>query len=335
MLKQKTPLPATKRTETDLDKYFTYLVSHVTRTPDVQPIATISPDQSAQKTWTTPQVTILAILATLTLVALWCFGTPVLTLLFALVTILYVALLCLSAAWMIAVARAQPSTPFDESIIADLAKAPWPAYTILCPLYHEKAVVSQFVNAMKALDYPADCLQVLFLTEEDDTETRDALRAMTLPAGYEIVTVPQGTPKTKPRACNYGLQQATGEYVVIFDAEDVPDPLQLKKAVLAFASNPVNVACVQARLNFYNSNQSLLCKFFSIEYGLWFDLILPGLQRLGFSLPLGGTSNHFRIAALKALGGWDSYNVTEDCDLGLKLAKYNFKTIMLDSTTYE
>ncbi len=126
--------------------------------------------------------------------------------------------------------------PFDEEIIHDLSNAPWPSYTILCPLYREKAVVPQFVDAMKALDYPSDCLQVLFLTEEDDEETRKAILALNLPAHFQVVTVPQGTPKTKPRACNYGLQQATGEYVVIFDAEDIPDPLQLKKAVLTFAS---------------------------------------------------------------------------------------------------
>ncbi len=333
MLKNRTPLPATKHAETDTDKYFSYLVNHVTRTPDIQPIATISPNQSARQTWTTPQITILAILATFTIVALWCFGIAVLTLIFALVTVLYVALLVLATSWVLAVARATPETPFDGSLIADLSKAPWPAYTVLCPLYHEKNIVPQFVKAMQTLDYPSDCLQVLFLTEQDDTETRAAIRTMNLPENFEVVIVPQGTPKTKPRACNYGLTKATGEYVVIFDAEDVPDPLQLKKAVLTFASNAVNVACVQARLNFYNPAQNILTRWFTIEYSLWFDLILPGLQRLGFSLPLGGTSNHFRIAALKALGGWDSYNVTEDADLGLKLSRYGFRTIMLDSTT--
>jgi cellulose synthase/poly-beta-1,6-N-acetylglucosamine synthase-like glycosyltransferase len=331
----KTPLPATRHNETDTDKFFTYLASHVTRSPSVQPIATISQDQSARRTWTTPQITVLCILATMTIIALWTFGIVILTAIFAAVTVLYVALLCLSASWMIALARATPSTPFNKKIIHDLADAPWPSYTILCPLYREKAVVPQFVNAMKALDYPSDCLQVLFLTEEDDEETREAILALKLPTHFQVVTVPQGTPKTKPRACNYGLQQATGEYVVIFDAEDIPDPLQLKKAVLTFASTNVNVACLQAKLNFYNPVQNLLTRFFTIEYSLWFDLILSGLQRLGFSLPLGGTSNHFRISALKALGGWDAFNVTEDCDLGLKLAKYGFRTIMLDSTTYE
>src|ERR1019366_1029376 len=284
----KTPLPSTKQNETDTDKFFAYLASHLTRSANVQPIATISPDQSARRTWTTPQITILCILATMTLIALWTFGIVILTAIFSAVTVLYMTLLVLSTAWMTAVSRAVPATPFNDKIIHELSNAPWPRYTVLCPLYREKAIVPQFVSAMQQLDYPSDCLQVLFLTEQDDEETRRAILALNLPSHFQVLTVPQGTPKTKPRACNYGLQHATGDYVVIFDAEDIPDPLQLKKAILTFASTDVNVACVQARLNFYNPIQNLLTRWFTIEYSLWFDLVLPGLQRLGFSLPLGG-----------------------------------------------
>ncbi|HLZ62729.1 MAG TPA: glycosyltransferase family 2 protein [Ktedonosporobacter sp.] len=74
---------------------------------------------------------------------------------------------------------------------------------------------------------------------------------------------------------------------------------------------------------------------FTAEYSSWFDLLLPGLQHLGFSLPLGGTSNHFRAEVLRALGGWDAFNVTEDCELGLRLSPYKMETVILDSTTYE
>jgi hypothetical protein len=129
--------------------------------------------------------------------------------------------------------------------------------------------------------------------------------------------------------------QATGQYVVIYDAEDVPEPLQLKKAVLTFANHGSNLACVQAKLNFYNPEQNLLTRWFTAEYSLWFDLILPGLQRTGLSIPLGGTSNHFQIQTLRALGAWDAFNVTEDCDLGLRLARYHFETVILNSVTFE
>jgi hypothetical protein len=188
---------------------------------------------------------------------------------------------------------------------------------------------------MKALDYPSDKLQILFLTEEDDLETRAAIRAMKLPAHFSIVTVPTGYPRTKPRACNYGLTEATGYYTVIYDAEDKPDPLQLKKAILTFAKHDESLACVQARLNFYNPRQNLLTRWFTAEYSQWFDMMLPGLQRTRLVIPLGGTSNHFVTQTLRALGGWDAFNVTEDCDLGLRMAHFGLKTVILRSTTYE
>jgi cellulose synthase/poly-beta-1,6-N-acetylglucosamine synthase-like glycosyltransferase len=223
----------------------------------------------------------------------------------------------------------------NEAVVKELSQADWPRYTVLCPLYREAAVVPQFVRAMEALDYPDDKLQILFLIEDHDSETRDAIRAMNLPGHFKIVTVPPGEPRTKPRACNFGLLRATGDYVVIYDAEDIPDPLQLKKAVLTFANNGTDLACVQAKLNFYNAEQNLLTRLFTAEYSTWFDLTLPGLQQAQLALPLGGTSNHFRTATLGTLGAWDAFNVTEDCDLGLRLSHYGLKTAVLDSTTYE
>lgn len=211
----------------------------------------------------------------------------------------------------------------------------WPTYTVLCPMYRETAVLPQFVAAITKLDYPVESLQVLLLLEEDDHDTIDFARGMDLPGSFEIVVVPDSQPKTKPKACNYGLQVARGDYVVIFDAEDVPEPDQLKKAVLAFAELPGAVACLQAPLNFYNPRQNVLTRLFTAEYSLWFDLMLVGLQRLRGPIPLGGTSNHFRLEVLRRLGGWDPYNVTEDADLGIRLYKQGFRTGMLASTTYE
>jgi cellulose synthase/poly-beta-1,6-N-acetylglucosamine synthase-like glycosyltransferase len=233
--------------------------------------------------------------------------------------------------------RGNSGEKIDEDIIRALDQIgiEWPSYTILCPLYKETAVVPQFVEAIKALEYPEKKLQVLLLTEEKDEETRAALYHTQLPAYFSILTVPEGEPQTKPRACNFGLMQARGQFVVIFDAEDKPEPYQLKKAVLTFANHGAELACVQAKLNYYNPDQNLLTRWFTAEYSTWFDILLPGLQRVGFSLPLGGTSNHFRTEVLRALGGWDAFNVTEDCDLGLRISQYGLKTAVLDSTTYE
>jgi cellulose synthase/poly-beta-1,6-N-acetylglucosamine synthase-like glycosyltransferase/glycosyltransferase involved in cell wall biosynthesis len=211
----------------------------------------------------------------------------------------------------------------------------WPTYTILCPLYREANVIRQFIDSMSTLDYPKDKLQVLLLLEEDDILTIDRAKEVSLPPFFEIVIVPHSLPKTKPKALNYGLKLARGEYLAVYDAEDKPEPTQLKKAVLAFERVSLKTVCIQAKLNFYNPRQNLLTRFFTAEYSVWFDLILTGLQSINAPIPLGGTSNHFRTTEIKKLKGWDSFNVTEDCDLGIRLARHGYQTAIINSTTYE
>lgn len=210
-----------------------------------------------------------------------------------------------------------------------------PLYTILCPLYKEWTVLDQFLGAMSRLDYPNNKLQILLLFEQDDIKTMAAAGERKLPSFFEIVIVPDSKPKTKPKALNYGLRLTRGEYCVVYDAEDIPDPLQLKKAILAFAKSGPRTACIQAKLNFFNSTQNLLTRLFTAEYYLWFDLILPGLQDFSGPIPLGGTSNHFKKSYLIDAGGWDAFNVAEDCDLGIRLDKKGFTTKILDSITLE
>lgn len=210
-----------------------------------------------------------------------------------------------------------------------------PTYTILVPLYRESDVLPRLVASLDALDYPRTKLEVLLLAEEDDTETIEAIEAMALAPHFKLVVVPDSEPKTKPKACNFGLTQANGRYVVIYDAEDQPDPDQLKKVIAGFERTDQGVVCIQCKLNYYNTDQNFLTRFFSTEYALWFDLLLPGLDASGAPIPLGGTSNHFDRDVLLEIGGWDPFNVTEDADLGMRLHKDGYKTAMLDSTTLE
>ena len=290
---------------------------------------------SALRTFTGPQFLVLCVIGLLWLIGLYEFQLRMLSVVVTTVTVMYTALLLLNLVLVVRSFRSSPEEHIDDEVVHALQYAEWPMYTILCPLYREAAVVPQFVKSMQALDYPTNKLQILFLTEENDSETRNAIRDLALPAHFKIIVVPDGQPRTKPRACNYGLLYTEGSYAVIYDAEDTPDPLQLKKAVLTFANHGTNVACVQAKLNFYNSRQNLLTRWFTAEYSTWFDVVLPSLQLARFSLPLGGTSNHFRVDMLRALGAWDAYNVTEDCDLGLRLKRYKLETVILDSTTLE
>ena len=229
----------------------------------------------------------------------------------------------------------EPEINVPSQAITKVSEDAWPRYSILCPLYKEWAVLPQFVKAMSALDYPKDKLQVMLLIEEDDTESQEKIAAMNLPYYFDVVVVPDSKPKTKPKALNYGISRVTGEYVVIYDAEDVPDPLQLKRAVLAFKDADKSIICIQAKLNFYNPDQNLLTRMFTIEYSLWFNLVLTGLQSIHAPIPLGGTSNHFRTADIITLRKWDPFNVTEDADLGMRLMKKGFRTALINSTTME
>lgn len=212
---------------------------------------------------------------------------------------------------------------------------PWPMYSILVPLYQEPETLRRIVRELREMDYPADRKDVQLLLEADDASTLEAARAIELPPGFRITVVPHSFPRTKPKACNVGLHQARGDYLVVYDAEDRPEPDQLKKAVMAFEASPPRVVCVQSFLNYYNPRQNVLTRWFAAEYSAWFDMQLPGLAALRAVIPLGGTSNHFITAALRSLHGWDAYNVTEDCDLGVRLSRTGHETRMVATTTWE
>lgn len=222
----------------------------------------------------------------------------------------------------------------SDAAIEKLNDADLPVYTILCPLYREAHVIPHFLEAIDKIDWPKDKLDVILLLEEDDPQAKFVVDANS-PSYVRAVIVPHSMPKTKPKACNYGLSIARGEYLVIFDAEDIPDPDQLKKAYTVFQKQPREIICLQAKLNYYNPHHNLLTRFFTAEYSLWFDLTLPGYQSLNTSLPLGGTSNHFRTEDLRTLEGWDPFNVTEDADLGVRLFRKGYRTAIIDSTTLE
>ncbi|MCW2273259.1 glycosyltransferase [Rhodoblastus acidophilus] len=216
-----------------------------------------------------------------------------------------------------------------------LRDAELPTYTIIAPMRREAAVAAQFVAALRALDYPAAKLDIKFVIEEDDAETFAALHQAGLAPYMEVVVAPAGAPRTKPRALNVALPLARGELLTIFDAEDRPEPLQLRIAAERFAVSPPNVACLQARIAIDNGHESWLAYFFSISYAALFDVINPGLGELGLPMPLGGTSNHFRTALLRRMIGWDAWNVTEDADLGLRFARFGYEVHAIDAATYE
>ncbi|ORB25266.1 glycosyltransferase [Mycolicibacterium parafortuitum] len=210
-----------------------------------------------------------------------------------------------------------------------------PMYTVLVPAYDEPEVVANLIAAMKNLEYPADKLQVLLLLEADDAATIAAARATAESEAITILLVPPAEPRTKPKACNFGLFYATGDIVTIYDAEDLPESLQLRRVAVAFDRLSDDVACVQAELAYHNGRQNVLTGWFTAEYALWFGFLLPGFMRRNSPIPLGGTSNHLRRSILDEIGSWDPFNVTEDADLGVRIAASGYRTAIIDSRTME
>jgi len=225
--------------------------------------------------------------------------------------------------------RTDPAGPAAAVPDADL-----PSYTILVPAYQEQDVIGGMVRCLDQLDYPKDRLEALILVERRDTATKQAIADADPAPFIRIVEIPPGTPQTKPRSANAGLLLAKGDLIVIYDAEDRPDPGQLRTVAAQFAAADDSLACVQAKLMVANAGQSFITRQFALEYCLRYELTLPGLARLGLPIPLGGTSNHFRTRVLRELGGWDAWNVTEDADLGMRCSALGYRVEVADSHTY-
>lgn len=258
-----------------------------------------------------------------------------LLILFSLIVILYFADLLFNVLLIFRSLITNPEVIVSDKEIQNLVEEELPLITILCPLYKEESILPQFIQAMSSFDYPKNKLQVLLLLEEDDKGTIEVAKKLSPPAFVTTLLVPNSLPRTKPKALNWGLGHAKGEYLVIYDAEDIPEKDQLKKAIVAFDRLGKDVFCLQAKLNFYNPKQNILTRLFTTEYSLWFDLILTGLYSIGAPIPLGGTSNFFRTKDISDVEGWDAFNVCEDCDLGLRLYKRGHNTALFNSTTHE
>ncbi|KUF12150.1 glycosyl transferase [Pseudoponticoccus marisrubri] len=228
---------------------------------------------------------------------------------------------------------ATPNRPPDRAAVT-LPRSP-PRVTILVPLFREAEIATTLVTRLSRVTYPRTLLEVILVLEAEDAVTRAALARTELPPWMRVVVVPPGPVTTKPRALNYALCFALGDIVGIYDAEDSPAPDQIDRVVARFAEAPADLGCLQGILDFYNPRANWLSRCFAIEYASWFRILLPGLVRLGFAIPLGGTTVFFRREALEDCCGWDAHNVTEDADLGLWLARAGWRTEMLPTVTRE
>lgn len=226
----------------------------------------------------------------------------------------------------------------DESIAIAarlLSDDELPVFTVLVPMFREPEMLPVLARSLRQLDYPLGKLDIKLVLEAGDHETIAVASKLGLEGVFEIIRVPPSQPQTKPKACNFALQFARGEFLVIYDAEDRPEPDQLRKVVATFRQSSPNTACLQCRLSYFNAEENWLTRMFTLDYALWFDQMLPGLERLNVPIPLGGTSNHFKIDVLRELHAWDPFNVTEDADLGVRLTQKGYRVGVVDSTTFE
>ena len=297
-------------------------------------LASTRPGESARRLVTRAQGAVIAAGLAILAAAAWRWPFAAFISFNIFVTLYFISAI-LFRIWLFAIGRNIPVETPPSGIRRRLADAQLPVVTILLPLYRDAAALPTLAQAIDRLDYPAHKKDVKLLLEADDAETLAEAERLCLDRRYETVVIPTRGPRTKPKACNYGLYLARGELIVIYDAEDLPDPGQLRTAAERFAEGDSTLACVQARLNYYNREENWLTRLFTLEYSLWFDWLLPALQRIGAPIPLGGTSNFFRTDILAEIGGWDPYNVTEDADLGLRLARLGYRVEVMNSTTFE
>jgi len=249
--------------------------------------------------------------------------------------VLTLALATLFIAWL-GFRVAAAAVPLEEPEVPQpLPDSALPIYTVICALYREAASVGELLAAIERLEYPREKLDVIIALEADDTETRAVIEARNNRLQFTLITVPSVGPRTKPKALNTALPFAHGTFTVIYDAEDRPEPDQLHRALQAFERDGDGLACVQAQLTIDNTADGWLARLFTAEYAAQFDVFLPGVATMRLPLPLGGSSNHFRTAILREVGAWDSFNVTEDADLGMRLARFGYRAGMIASTTCE
>lgn len=329
------PIEQVLATPEEMETFWSRVYESEMMSISTEKLAKEQPHNSASVTFTTPQLIVLSATVIAAAVGMFWDWMATAIILNVIIQAFYITMTAFRFIIILYGSTKGAQYRYTPEQIAEISERDLPVFTILVPMYKESEVIPNLLNNLEKLDYPKSKLDVRLLIEQDDVEARHLLSTMDLPAYYTVLVVPDNLPKTKPKACNFGLIRARGEYAVIYDAEDRPDPDQLKKVYLTFKNSSDNTACVQAKLNYFNSEQNLLTRWFTQEYSMWFELLLPGIMKLDIPIPLGGTSNHFKTDVLKSLDAWDPYNVTEDADLGIRLYKAGYKTAIVDSRTWE
>lgn len=204
--------------------------------------------------------------------------------------------------------------------------SPKRAFTALIPARHEELVIGDTIRAVNAISYPQSMREILVLVRNDDTKTivkvRETLHALKNPHIRLIIF--DGFPINKPHGLNVGLKRATHEVVTIFDAEDQPHPDIYNVINTVMERDSADV--VQSGVQLMNYRSHWFSVLNVLEYFFWFKSGLHFFNRVGGVTPLGGNTVFFKKAYLQKIGGWDEECLTEDADVGIRLAVAGAKT---------
>lgn len=215
----------------------------------------------------------------------------------------------------------------EENLVGDQE---WPKVTIQLPMYNERNVVERLILSVAKTDYPLNKLQIQVLDDSTD-ETSDIVKHVlgTLPRNYPIEHI-QRKIRTgyKAGALADGLKTAIGEFIVVFDADFVPEPDFVKKIVAPFFSDP-KIGVVQGRWGYLNEDESLLTKLQSIAITNHFAYEQFTRYNAGLFLNFNGTCGAWRRSCIDDAGGWEPDTLAEDLDMSYRAQFRDWKIVYI------
>lgn len=204
------------------------------------------------------------------------------------------------------------------------------SFTALIPARHEENVIAQTISAVAKINYPVGLTEIIVLIRADDLATiRKALEAKQVLLEHNIqIKVFDDFPINKPHSLNHGLSVAQNQIIAVFDAEDEPHP-DIYNVINTLLVRHESVGVVQSGVQLMNYKSHWFSALNCVEYFFWFKSGLHFFANIGRATPLGGNTVFFKKEYLQAVDGWDEKCLTEDADIGVRLAATNVRQLIV------
>ncbi|MBE0644623.1 MAG: glycosyltransferase family 2 protein [Bacteroidetes bacterium] len=202
----------------------------------------------------------------------------------------------------------------------DAMEFDYPPVSILIPAHNEEIVIGRTLEAMCALDYPADRLEIIVINDGSSDRTGDIVREFAARDARVICyDVPEGQGgKGKSRALNLGLTQASHQYIAIYDADNTPEPRALRHLAAQLLLHP-ELGAVLGKFRTVNKTRTLLTRFINIETLSFQSILQAGRWKLLHIATLPGTNFLMRREVIEEMNGWDEGAITEDSELSVRM----------------